>query len=340
MTPPGAVSDQAPPLQAVRGILFAAIGDPAGVARFQPLDPLAVWSRDADPSRPTWLHFDRNDPDCATWLRERSEIHPRAVEALLSQETRPRCERFDDGLLLILRGVNLNPGADPEDMVSLRMFVTANRLVTVRLRRLQSVADMADEIRRGEGPSSLSDLFARLVERLFARMEPTILELGEGLDAIEEAMLEGVTPRMRARLKSYRYRAIVLRRYVAPQREALSRLLQLAPGWLDDHARGGLVEATDRVARFTEDLEAAREKCAMIQDEIANQMAERMNARMYVLSIVAAIFLPLGLLTGLLGINVGGMPGVESGLAFWSVTGLLVVLGAVELWLLRRLKWL
>ena len=57
------------------------------------------------------------------------------------------------------------------------------------------------------------------------------------------------------------------------------------------------------------------------------------------LGIVAAVFLPLGLLTGLLGINVGGMPGVDSGLAFWSVTALLIVLGGVELWLLKRLKW-
>ena len=65
-----------------------------------------------------------------------------------------------------------------------------------------------------------------------------------------------------------------------------------------------------------------------------------MNRTMYALSVIAGIFLPLGLLTGLLGINVGGMPGVENGWAFWITCALLVVLAAAEVWLFRRLKWI
>lgn len=323
---------------AVKGVLLAATMRADG-GGFQSLTGAEFWDLPEKARRSGWIHFDRNDPHTGEWLRKHSGIHPRAVEALLSQETRPRCERFDEGILLILRGVNLNPGAEPEDMVSLRIFLERDRIVTVRMRRLQSVRDVYDQIRAGHGPQDILHLFVALVESLFSRMEPTILDINEELDAIEEEMLEGVDAAMRARLKAYRYRAIVLRRYVAPQRDALQRLLSLAPVWLDDLARAALGEATDKVARFTEDMEAAREKCALIQDEIANQQAERMNARMYVLAIVAAVFLPLGLLTGLLGINVGGMPGVDSGLAFWSVTALLIVLGGVELWLLKRLKW-
>lgn len=325
--------------QPERGVLFAA-ATCTDLPGFLPLTGQEFWDYQPQSHRQLWVHLDRNSPDTADWLRRQSGIHSRVAEALLSQETRPRCERFDDGVLLILRGVNLNPGADPEDMVSLRIFLERDRLITVRLRPLHSVRDVSERIRAGHGPQDLLHLFSELVESLFSRMEPTILDINEELDAIEEEMLEGVDAAIRNRLKDYRYRAIVLRRYVAPQRDALQRLLALAPVWMDDMTRAALGEATDKVARFTEDLEAAREKCALIQDEIANQLAERMNARMYVLSIVAAVFLPLGLLTGLLGINVGGMPGVDSGLAFWTVTVVLVLLGFLELWLLRRLRWL
>ena len=80
-----------------------------------------------------------------------------------------------------------------------------------------------------------------------------------------------------------------------------------------------------------------REKAAVIQDSMTTLLAERMNRTMLVLSIVAAIFLPLGLLTGLLGINVGGIPGTESPYAFWIVVLLLIVIGAGQIWLFRKL---
>ncbi len=65
--------------------------------------------------------------------------------------------------------------------------------------------------------------------------------------------------------------------------------------------------------------------------------SEAMNRQMLLLSVVSAIFLPLGFITGLLGINVGGMPGAASPLAFWIVAVLLVALAGVLLWLFRRL---
>jgi zinc transporter len=72
------------------------------------------------------------------------------------------------------------------------------------------------------------------------------------------------------------------------------------------------------------------------QASMASTVSEQMNERMYVLSIVAAIFLPLGLFTGLMGINVGGMPGVEDGAAFWVVVGmcvgLMLILGVIFRW--------
>ena len=71
-------------------------------------------------------------------------------------------------------------------------------------------------------------------------------------------------------------------------------------------------EIAERTSRFVEDIDAAKDRAAITQEELNSRLSEQMNKAMYVLSIVAAIFLPLGLLTGLLGINVGGIPGAEN----------------------------
>ena len=101
-----------------------------------------------------------------------------------------------------------------------------------------------------------------------------------------------------------------------------------------------LRESADRVTRYVEDLDSARERAAVIRDELEGRLAEQMNKTMYVLSIVAAIFLPLGLLTGLLGINVGGIPGAENPLAFWEVCLLLVFVGVLQALLFWKMKWI
>jgi zinc transporter len=110
--------------------------------------------------------------------------------------------------------------------------------------------------------------------------------------------------------------------------------------WLDERVMGRLRETVDRVTRIAEELDEMRERSAVIQDELASRISHRMERTMYVLTVVATIMLPLGFLTGLLGINVGGIPGAETPWAFWAVTIGLIVAVAFEVWLFRKLKWL
>ncbi|MBK1695935.1 zinc transporter ZntB [Rhodovibrio salinarum] len=300
-----------------------------------------------------WLHLDATKADSVYWLRHASGIPPLAVDGLLAPETRPRCEAIDGGLLLILRGVNLNAGADPDDMVSLRVWIGPTGpdgkgpgIVSVRLRRLMAVQDVVDALDTGCGPSSAGEAAVALAERLAARMAPTIDALDDELDALEAAMSDAAegaaksNARVRPRLLRLRHQALTLRRYLSPQRAALQRLIELAPDWLSDTLRQRLRESLDAVTRYVEALDTGRERAAVIQDELANAVAERLNTRMYVLSVVAAVFLPLGFVTGLLGVNVAGMPGADTPWAFAAVAGGSAGVAAVEIWLFRRLGWL
>lgn len=274
-----------------------------------------------------WRHFRRNDPDTLDRLAA-CGLDSYVIEALTADETRPRCTVHARGAVLNLRGVNLNPGAEPEDMISVRLWLEKDRVIGVSVRALYAVTDMVDAIERGEAPTSVGDFVARLALRLADRAEPYVATLNERIDAFEEAMLDEGAAVSRPELSSLRRSAIVLRRYLLPQRDALSTLEIEDLGWLSDRDRMRLREAGERVMRLGEDLDAIRDRAQIVHDQIMDQRAEQMNRQSLLLSVVAAIFLPLGLLTGLLGINVGGIPLADSPWGFATVCAVLAVLGA------------
>jgi zinc transporter len=109
--------------------------------------------------------------------------------------------------------------------------------------------------------------------------------------------------------------------------------------WLRVDDKAYLREVSDRTTRFVEDLDAARERAGVVQDELNSRISDQMNRTMYLLTVVAAVLLPPSLLTGLLGVNVGGMPGAENPLSFAIVVALIIALGVIEVAVLRHLKW-
>lgn len=289
------------------------------------------------PGQVLWLHLDYTDPASIAWLRKHSGIDKVFIEALLAEDPRPRSLVEGDALLVVLRGINMNTGADPEDMVSLRMWVEADRILTFRHRRLLSIQEVASQLLAGNGPVSSGDLLHEIVDRMLTKIGEVVGEVEENADELEELVLTGENREIRTRLSGLRRQSIALRRFIAPQRETISRLYAERVTWLNDESRARLREAADRITRYIEDLDSARDHAAVTYEELSDRLAEQMNRTMYTLSVVAAIFLPLSLLTGLLGINVGGIPGTQSPVAFAIVTVVLVALGVLEwLWFKRQ----
>jgi len=287
-----------------------------------------------------WIHLNLQSDEARRWLAERSGLEPIVVDALLENETRPRSMAIGDGLVVILRGVNLNPGADPEDMVALRIWAEPGRVITGRRRSLMAVGDLLTAVVAGRGPRNAADFLIDIADRLIGRMSGVLTVLNESVDAVEESLVESPVFEQRSELTAIRRQAIALRRYLGPQRDALGRLYNERVSWISDIQRMHFREVTDATIRYVEDLEAARERTAITQEELNGQLAEQLNRRMYALSIVAGIFLPLGFITGLLGINVGGIPGTENPLAFAIVCAALIGLGGGLVLLFRHLRWL
>ena len=245
-------------------------------------------------------------------------------------------------LLLIVRGINHAEGAAPEDMISIRAWIEPSRVITLRHRRSRSIDAIAGDLKRGAGPRNAGELASELVERVVEHCSSRVDWLGDSIAACEDQILTdnaGVSE-LRTKLADLRRRAIALRRFLAPQREALAKLTHAQMRWFESEHRARVTEVADRMTRTVEELDAARDRAAITQEELGSRIAELTNRRIYMLSLITAIFLPLGFVCTLLGMNVGGQPLRDVSWAFWVVLAAFAIGSAIQIWLFKRRGWL
>ena len=310
---------------------------PSGSAQALTAETLAA---NAQGDARLWVHLRADSPGTRELLNDNfQDLDSIVVDALLAGETRPRILDFPNGVLLILRGINLNENAEPEDMVSIRLWIESNRIISLERRALKATEDLLERLAAGRGPKNSGDFITQLLAQLFQRMEPVFQELDERLDNIEEEVMETPDTRERQEITSIRKEAIMYRRYIAPQRDVIAHLRLLELPWLDATHKRQLQEVLDHVIRYIEDLDTIRERAQIVKDELTNALSDRMNKNLYVLSVLSAIFLPLGFLTGLLGINVGGIPGSEDSNAFAIFCVILGAIICLQLFIFKKLRW-
>lgn len=285
-----------------------------------------------------WLHFRHIERAPQTWLRQTAGIDPSAMESMVEPEARPRCAIFAEGALLSLRGINLQRNALPEELITVHMWVDARRIISVQHEPLSAIADYEDMLKRGRCPRTQGEFVAELSMRLVDRLDAVVNSLIDEADELEDAVLAEVNSALLPKVAVLRRVAIKLRRHIAPQREALNHFSLEDDEWMGPKDRNRIRDAADRVTRFTEELDSVRERAAVIRDQMVDRRAEQMNQSMLVLAAVTVVFAPLTLISGMFGMNVGGIPGSQDGEGFWLVTALLIALGLFFLWAFRRLR--
>lgn len=284
-----------------------------------------------------WFHIQsdaQDSKDCLQNLGIQTEI----IDAICTAETRPKAMQIGEGMLVYLRGINRNPDADPEDMVSLRLWISDNILISARRkdRQLLSVKDAKEELERDYIPSSPLDLTLTIITKIADRISETVDVLDDDLTEFEALDKSAIKDRIK--LSMIRRQAAAIRRYLAPQRDALDTMYRFNKS-LNQQQAFELRDQTDRMTRYVEDLDLAKERAMVLQDELRNRIAEQQGMRMYVLSLVTAIFLPLSFLTGVFGMNVAGLPGTEEPRAFFYLASVMVILAIFLLVGMLWKKW-
>lgn len=321
------------------GLLHAFVLDGCGSAQaigFSELEHLQLTEQQS-----VWLHWERSHRLTEQWLRESSGLSEFSRELLLEENTRPRLLRLDNQeLLVFLRAINLNPQAEPEDMVSLRIFANAKHIYSLRQRPVQITNDLLRAFEKGQGPKNTSEVLLFLAQSLTDRVEHVVSDLGDTVDQ-EEARTDSdelYIPSPLGMLQARRT-AANLRRFLAPQRDVFLTLTRTQESWflVDDAMYWN--ELSNRLTLHLEELELTRERVGLILETEHRRRNERMGRTMYLLAVITGFFLPLTFVTGLLGINVGGIPWAEQPYGF-IVSCLILAALAFGQWLFFRwLRW-
>ena len=320
-------------------LLFGRVLDGQGGARVIDWEEAQGW-RPAAPGEVMWLHVCRNRKGVQEWLESELQVPEPTAELLTSDATRPRAFAEGETLVATLRGINFNPGAQPEDMISMQLWCDGRRLITLRRHPLQTPREIVAMLDRGSGPLDAGATITLLAELLITRMSQSIVDMNTHLDALEDDDPDENAERMLRQISIIRRNCLALKRHMAPQHEALEQISRDAPYWFEDEDRREIAESIARLRRYIDDIDISKESAVVLQDEIRARSLASSEHATYMLTIVAGIFLPLGFLTGLLGINVGGMPGMDDPDAFWLVVGLCLFVFVALIVVFRRLRWL
>lgn len=287
-----------------------------------------------------WLHFNYTKNEAKEWISTKNGIDEIAVDALLADETRPRTIVLKDNLLLALRGVNLDPNSKPEDMKSIRLFISQNLIISTSRRTILSVTEMIEELKKGSGIKSSSEFIIELTYKMIDRIDDVIEKIHDRCDTLEDTIFDDKRRLQKAEILNIRKEIIVLKRFLVPQKEALIKLYNEQLSWLNEYQKIELRETNDQLIRHIEELDTVRDKVVLIQDEISNNLSGELNKKMYIMAIISAIFLPLTFLTGLLGINVAGIPGAEYENAFFIFTGILFLVVILQFTFFKKNRWI
>jgi zinc transporter len=290
-----------------------------------------------------WLHLDRTQPGVTEWLQSELHIPQPTAELLTSDATRPRAFRDGQTLVATLRGINFNPGAAPEDMVSLQLWADEHRVITLRRHPQQTPTDVMEEIDAGRGPRDSGALVTSFAEHLVNRMNKVIVDVNDEIDRLEAADLDvRDNEDLLAKVASIRRSGLALQRHMGPQHVALEAISRDAPGWFEQHDRREIGETIALLRRYLDDIDVSKESAVVLMDELRSRALARSEKTNRRLTLVATVFLPLSFFVGLFGINVGGMPFAEIAghpYGFWIIAGLCAVIGLFTVWLFRRWHW-
>ena len=311
---------------------FAVVLDKKGSAKKVPLQGKLF-----EEKGPLWIHLDE---ETSERLENCKTVPTPIKEHLVSQETSPRCVRYKNGLMVTLRGLNVNKNAD-DDMVAVHIWLTKNRLITVADQPVAAVAEVLELLCRKKGPKNMPACFTLLARHMIQKIKASLADIAEQADDMEDRVIEEVGIRqdkkLREDLSHLRHLIVSFRRFLAPQQETMEHLEKISFFTVEDKAHLHTLSRDLGVA--VEKLNFARDHSSVTQDQLDAKTNTNISQIMYLMSMIMVIFTPLSFITGLLGANIGGIPFNENPYGFAFICLILVGILICQISFIKKMHW-
>jgi magnesium transporter len=289
-----------------------------------------------------WVDFESPDDQETKLLTDVFHFHELAVEDAIAEVHHPKIESYDGMLYLILHGIVPHTKTQGFETLDVDFFLGPNFLVSVHYHPSRTIAAEKDVLRRYPGllAEGACSLLHRLVDRLVDHYGPEVDALEDRLETLEQEVFAGDTNPLRdiLRLKSD---IASLRRVTLPERDAVSRLARREFAQIPDPLAYRFRDVYDHLVRLSYEAIFLQDRVTGLLDAYLSMQSNRLNQVMKVLTVIATIFMPLTVLTGMFGMNVT-LPEFSEGhrLDFWWISGIMLVISVGMLWVFRRMKWL
>ena len=276
-----------------------------------------------------WIDIEVGDDEGRRWLASQSGLDDEIVRRLLEPAPATYWRRFGQGLHF--HAHSAVPGGDTSTtaIVDLGIWLEPGRIITVRHGKVPALDSAAEACSTGAGPSDSWELIVFVLSEGLSRLEQVLHDPTATIDQLEDEVLtaEGDPPIQR--VAELQKRLVYGRRLRMPLTHMLGFISSQPGPTMDRSLREELEGIANVVAQHNELLGLSIDRASALQGLIRDQLADSMNAATFRFTWVATVFLPLTFLTGLLGINVAGIPGDHDPGAFWLVCGVLSVLAAI-----------
>ncbi|NRA87658.1 MAG: hypothetical protein HRU28_09725 [Rhizobiales bacterium] len=287
-----------------------------------------------------WFHLCNKNKDTKKIIAEIVSVDDHIITGLLENNSRPRLVNRDGNTVIYLRSVKGTLDCKISDMVSVHMLVNKNVIITLQDQTEGIIDYIADLINNNHAPKNTGDFIATFTNQIIEKLEPHFETLQSAVDAIEEDFESHEVSSKDIDLGTIRTQIAIARRHIIPQEKVYNRLVLNQFEWLHGACHDQMVENNNRMLYYIESLNDLRDRTIIINDEIKKENDERLNKNTHLFSIMATIFLPLSFLTGLLGVNVAGMPGMDYIPSFWLFVLLCFVLVFFQILWFQKKKWL
>lgn len=279
------------------------------------------WLQQAhNPEAFIWVHLNLSHSGSEQWLQQHLQLPETFFDALHEGVRATRIERADDALIAVMNDVLFDFSFDASDISTLWMSVTPQVVVTARSKPLRSIDRLRVAVKDGEVFASSMALLVHLLRDQADVLTQIVRNIADKTDHIEDRLLANRLEYHRAHLGTMRRLLVRLQRLLAPEPSALFRLLNRPPVWIIDEDRQDLRQSTEEFATVIQEMTALQERIKLLQEEIAAQTNEQNNRSLFVLTTVSVLALPINMIAGLLGMNVGGIPLADSAHGFeWIV---------------------
>lgn len=286
----------------------------------EPIDTAAAlaWlARPATDGSFVWLHLNLARSGCVSWMQTHLDLPDEFYETLGEGVESSRLEPQSQALLAVINDVTFSLDLSPADVATLWSYTDRRLIVTAHAKPLRLIDRLHATVGREEPFRSALELLVYLLREQADVLIRVVRRTGMEVDRVEDDYLETRESRRRVELGAMRRVLVRLQRLLAPETGSMFRLLNRPPAWLRERDLQDLRESAEEFSLVLGDLGGLVERIKLLQEEMAAQVNESSSRTLFTLTLVTVLALPINIVAGIFGMNVGGIPLADSPHGFW-----------------------